>query len=121
MAKENPLWGAERIRGELLKLGIPVSKHTVQRYRDYKPSPSHSSQTGSTFLKTHGKDIWACDFTPVIDLVFRHLYVFFIIELHSRRVVHFNITRHPTQFWVAQQLREATPDQPKAEIYNSRQ
>ena len=113
MAKENPLWGAERIRGELLKLGIHVSKQTVQRYRGQGPSPVQPSQTWSTFLKTHARDIWACDFVPVIDLVFRQLYVFFIIELHSRRVVHFNITRHPTQFWVARQLREATPDTQK--------
>ncbi len=110
MAKENPLWGAERIRGELLKLGIHVSKQTIQRYREQIPAPGQSSQTWSTFLKTHAVDIWACDFVPVINLLFRHLYVFFIIELHSRRVIHFNITCHPTQFWVAQQLRKATPD-----------
>jgi putative transposase len=113
MANENPLWGAERIRGELLKLGIHVSKQTVQRYRGQQPPPGRSSQTWSTFLKTHAKDIWACDFVPVIDLVFRNLYAFFIIEIHSRRVVHFNVTRHPTQLWVAQQLREATPDHQK--------
>jgi transposase InsO family protein len=61
-------------------------------------------------MPTHAKDIWACDFVPVIDLLFRQLFVFFIVELKSRRVVHFGVTRHPCQFWVAQQLREATSD-----------
>jgi len=66
-------------------------------------------------LHNHAKDIWACEFLPVIDLTFRTLYVFCIIELSSRRVVHFGVTRHPTQEWVAQQLREATSNgvQPK--------
>ena len=105
--------GAERIRGELLKLGISVSKQTVQRYRGLRPPPGQSRQSWSTFLKTHAKDIGACDFVPVIDLVFRHLYIFFIIKLQSRRVVHFNVNRHPTQFWVAQQLWEATLESQK--------
>jgi len=110
MAQQNPLWGAERIRGELLKLGLKVAKRTIQRYlRRAKPS-RESNQTWSTFLHNHANDIWACDFLPVIDLTFRTLFVFFIIELSSRRVVHFAVTRHPTQHWVAQQLREATPN-----------
>jgi transposase InsO family protein len=110
MAEENPLWGAERIRGELLKLGISVAKRTIQRYIGHKPVPRVPSQTWSTFLKMHARDVWACDFVPVIDLLFRQLFVFFIVELESRRVVHFGVTRHPNQFWVAQQLREATAD-----------
>lgn len=110
IAQENPLWGAERIRGELLKLGIKVAKRTIQRYmRRTKPS-REPQQTWSTFLHNHARDVSACDFLPVIDLTFRTLFVFFIIELSSRRVVHFGVTRHPTQEWVAQQLREATPD-----------
>jgi putative transposase len=75
MANENRLWGAERIRGELLKLGIKVSKRTIQRYmpkRRRKPG-----QTWATFLKNHAGDIWACDFTVVHDLLFRPLYVGF--------------------------------------------
>ncbi len=67
------------------------------------------SQDWNTFLKNHARDVWACDFLPVIDLYFRSAYVLFIIELGSRRVVHFGITRHPTDAWVAQQLREGTP------------
>jgi transposase InsO family protein len=110
MWAENPLWGAERIRGELKKLGIEVAKRTIQRYVRRKPTPREPSQTWSTFLKTHARDVWACDFVPVIDLLFRQLFVFFIVELESRRVVHFGVTRHPSQFWVAQQLREATSD-----------
>jgi len=110
MADENLLWGAERIRGERLKLGFKVAKRTIQRHIHQPSTPRVASQTWSTFLKTHVKDLCACDFVPVIDLVFQQLYVFFIIELHSRRVVHFNVTRHPTQFWIAQQLRESTPE-----------
>ncbi len=109
MAQENRLWGAERIRGELLKLGITVAKHTIQTYIVRVRPPKPASQTWAIFLKNHVKDIWACDFLPVIDLWFRPLYLFFIIELASRRVVHFGVTGSPTDAWVAQQLREATP------------
>ncbi len=109
LATENRLWGAERIRGELLKLGHHVAKGTVQKYlTPVRPSRS-SSQTWSTFLQNHAQAVWACDFLPVIDRFFRPLYLFFIIELTSRRVVHFGVTQSPTDEWVAQQLREATP------------
>ena len=109
MAAANRLWGAERIRGELRKLNIHVAKTTVQRYMRQARPPRASGQTWATFLRTHAQDIWACDFLPVTDLLFRHLYVFFIVELASRRVVHVGVTRHPTDAWVARQLREATP------------
>lgn len=108
-ARENRLWGAERIRGELLKLGLRVGKRTVQRYRRGVRPPRPSGQTWATFLSTHAHAIWACDFLPVIDVGFRTLYAFFLVELGSRRVVHVSVTRHPTDAWVAQQLREATP------------
>jgi putative transposase len=108
MALNNRLWGAERIRGELLKLGIHVSKRTIQKYmRRQRSRPS--SQTWSTFLHNHASEIWACDFLPVTNLFFRSLFAFFIIELLSRKVVHVGVTRHPTDAWIAQQLREATP------------
>jgi transposase InsO family protein len=117
MAEENPLWGAERMHGELLKPpaaggkpGFSIAKRSIQRYIGHTPAPREPSQTWSTFLKTHARDVWACDFVPVIDLLFRQLFVFFIVELESRRVVHFAVTRHPSQFWTAQQLREATSD-----------
>ena len=109
LAAANPLWGAERIRGELLKLHIRVAKWTVQQYlRDARPRRP-SGQRWATFLRNHADDIWACDFLPVTDLLFRPLYAFFVIALGSRRVVHVGVTRHPTDAWVAQQLREATP------------
>ena len=108
MAQANRLWGAERIRGELLKLGMRVSKRTIQKYmRQGRSRPS--SQTWSTFLHNHASEIWACDFLPVTDLLFRSLFAFFIIELKTRKVIHVGVTRHPTDAWVAQQLREATP------------
>ena len=120
MACDNRLWGAERIRGELLKLDILVCKRTIQKYMrqacrsgttEHKPN-----QNWTTFLHNHTPQIWAADwffgcveFRPVYDLFFRPLFVFFIIELGSRRVVHFGVTRSPTDEWTSQQLREATP------------
>ena len=73
-----------------------------------RPHPAHG-QNWSTFLKNHAQQVWACDFLPVIDLFFRQIYAFFIIDLGSRRVVHCGVTSHPTDAWVAPQLREATP------------
>jgi len=109
MAAANRLWGAERIRGELLKLDLRVAKSTIQKYvREARP-PHHMGQSWSMFLRNHAREIWACDFLPVTDLLFRPLYAFFVIALGTRRVVHVGVTRHPTDAWVAQQLREATP------------
>jgi putative transposase len=110
-ARENRLWGAERIRGELLKLGIAVGKRTVQRHMRRVRPPRPAGQTWATVLRTHGRDVWACDFLQLIDLLFRPAFAFFVIELGSRRVVHVGVTRSPTDAWVAQQLREATPDE----------
>jgi putative transposase len=109
MARDNPLWGAERIRGELLKLGIRVSKRTIQKYMQQAQRPRHSGQRWATFLHNHAGGIWACDFLQVTDVLFRPLFAFFIVQHGSRRVVHIGVTRHPTDAWVAQQLREATP------------
>jgi putative transposase len=67
------------------------------------------SQNWRTFLHNHAKDVWACDFLQVTDLFFRSLFAFFVIELKSRRVIHVGVTKSPTDRWVAQQLREATP------------
>jgi len=109
MAAANRLWGAERIRGELLKLDIRVAKSTIQRYLREARLPRRSRQPWATFLRNHAPEIWACDFLPVTDLLFRPLYAFFVIALETRRVVHVGVTRHPTDAWPAQQLREATP------------
>lgn len=106
MVGENQLWGAERIRGELLKLGIEVSKRTIQKHM---PKERRSSQTWATFLKNHIGDTWACDFTIVYDWLFRSWYVFVVMELKTRRIVHASVTKFPTDEWTAQQLREATP------------
>jgi putative transposase len=109
MAAHNRLWGAERIRGELLKLDVRVSKRTIQKYlRQVHPKRARG-QNWKTFLRNHAKDVWACDFLQVTDLFFRPLFAFFIIELQSRKVIHVNVTRSPADPWVAQQLREATP------------
>ena len=109
MARTNRLWGADRIRGELLKPDIRVSKRTIQRYLRSALPPRRSGQAWSTFLRNHGGEIWACDFLPVTDLLFLPVYAFFVVALGTRRVVHVGVTRHPTDAWVAQQLREATP------------
>jgi putative transposase len=101
MARDNRLWGAERIRGELLKLSIHVSKRTIQKYlRQVRTTRPHG-QTWATFLHTHAEQIWACDFLPVTDLLFRSLFAFFTTLLHSRRVIHIGVTRYPTDSWVA--------------------
>jgi putative transposase len=109
MAQENRLWGAERIRGELLKPGIDVSKHTIQQNLDkLRPTPTRN-QAWKTFLKNHAQHIWACDFTVVHDLLFRPLFIFVITELHTRPILHTAVTYSPTDEWATQQLREATP------------
>ena len=109
MAAAIRLWGAERIRGELRKLGIRVAKTTVQRHmRDARP-PRRAGQPWATFLRNHALDIRACDFLPVTDRFFRQVFAFFVIELGSRRVAHVGVTRHPTDARVARQRREATP------------
>jgi len=109
MATNNRLWGAERIRGELLKLGMRVCKRTIQRYMRRVRPPRTRGQNWRTFLRHHTGEMWACDFLQVTDLFFRSLFAFFIIELKSRKVIHVGVTRSPTDAWTAQQLREATP------------
>jgi transposase InsO family protein len=111
MAARGRLWGAERIRGELLKLGIKVSKRTIQKYmRSVRGRTGGSGQRWATFLKNHAERMWVCDFIQTHDLLFRHVYAFFLVHLASRRVVYVAATRHPTQAWTAQQLRNATMD-----------
>ena len=109
MARRGRLWGAERIQGELLKLGIKVCKRTIQKYMRGVRN-RRGGQTWATFLKNHAEDIWACDFVQTYDIFFRQVYAFLIVHLASRRVVHVAATRNPTQAWTAQQLRNATMD-----------
>jgi transposase InsO family protein len=103
----NPLWGAPRIHGELLKLGIELSQATVAKYmvRHRKPP----SQTWRTFLNNHARDLVSVDFFTVPTIRFRMLFVFVVLALHRRRVVHFNVTEHPTAAWTARQIVQAFP------------
>ena len=109
MAAENPLWGEERIANELLlKLGLRVSPRTVRKYMPKRPpGRPRGDQRWATFLRNHAKAIIACDFFVAVTATFRLLYVFVLIHHGSRRLVHFNVTAHPTAAWTLQQLREA--------------
>jgi putative transposase len=108
MSRENRLWGAERIRGELLKVGIHVSKRTIQKYLHQAGSHEpHDGQTWKTFLLNH--TTWSCDFLQLYDIWFRPIFAFFIVDVNTKRVVHVGVTRAPTEDWTAQQLREVTP------------
>jgi transposase InsO family protein len=107
MARENRLWGAERIRGEMLKLAIRVSKRSIQKYiRSVRRRPG--GQSWATFVQNHAAAIWACDFVQTYDLLFRPLFLFFVVNQGSRRVIHVAATRSPTQQWTTQQIRNAT-------------
>jgi transposase InsO family protein len=105
MALENRTWGAERIRGELLKLGIRVAKRTIQRHLR-AVRPRGNGQRWRAFLRNH--TTWACDFVQVYDIWFRPLFVFFMVDVNTRHVVHVAVTRNPTESWTAQQMRNAT-------------
>jgi transposase InsO family protein len=119
MSRDNRLWGTERIRGELLKLGIAVSKRSIRRYRWRKPTPA-DSQTWRTFLSNELKGIWAADLLVVHTINYRVLYVLFFIRHDRRELTHFNVTSSPTAAWVWQQLIGATPwgRQPKYLIHD---
>jgi transposase InsO family protein len=108
MSSENPLWGSERIRGELLKLGIVVSNRSIRRYRWRSPSPV-GTQRWRTFLTNELKGIWAADLLVVQTVGFRTLYVFFVITHGRRELVFFNVTSSPTAAWIWQQVLNATP------------
>jgi len=107
MSRDNIGWGAPRIHGELQMLGIHVSQSTVTKYmiRHRKPP----SQSWTTFLNNHTKDLAATDFFTVPTATFRILYVFLVLRHDRRRVVRFNTTEHPTAQWTAQQMIEAFP------------
>jgi putative transposase len=107
MRQANPLWGAPRIHGELLKLGIAVAQSTVARNLPGNRKPP--SQTWRTFLTNHLAQTAAIDFFTVPTATFRVLFVFVVLEHERRRVLHFGVTEHPTQDWTMQQMREAFP------------
>jgi putative transposase len=108
MAAANPLWGAPRIHGELLKLGIDVAERTVSRLMPKRPP--RPSQTWRTFLANHARDLVALDFFTVPTAGLRVLFVLVVLAHHRRRIVHFNVTEHPTAHWTAQQIVDAFPD-----------
>ena len=107
MDRQNPTWGEERIADELsLKLGIKVSPRTVRRYLDSDQPRNSSGQRWATFVRNHAKSIVACDFLISVTANFRMLYVFVTMEIGSRRILHCNVTEHPTAEWTTQQFRE---------------
>jgi transposase InsO family protein len=108
MAAANPLWGAPRIHGELQKLGIEVAERTVSRLLPKRHTPP--SQTWRTFLANHARELVSIDFFTVPTASLRVLFVLVVLAHHRRRVVHFNITEHPTAQWTAQQIVEALPN-----------
>jgi hypothetical protein len=107
MWRSNPTWGSPRIVGELRKLGINVAKSTVEKYHPRPRKPP--SPTWRAFLNNHVKDLVACDFFTVPTVTFKVLFVFVILAHDRRRIVHFNITEHPTAQWTAQQVIESFP------------
>jgi putative transposase len=114
MARENPTWGEERIANELwLKLALRVSPRTVRKYLpkplDHGRGKRALSQCWRTFVRNHAQAIVACDFCVVVTATFRLLYVFVVMEHLTRRILHVNVTPHPTAQWTMQQLREAIP------------
>ncbi len=110
MCRENPGWGAPRIHGELLKLGIDIGESSVSKYmvRCRKPP----SQTWRTFLENHAEQLVSIDFFTVPTIRFQVLYVFLVLAHDRRRILYFNVTAHPTAEWTGQQLREAFPFAP---------
>ena len=115
MVKENVTWGEERIASELsLKLGIYVSPRTVGKYWPKPPGSVGRRRTFSqhwrTFVKNHARGIVACDFLVAVTVRFQVLFVFLVMEVGSCRILHYNVTAHPTADWTLQQFREALPD-----------
>jgi putative transposase len=111
MVAENSTWGAPRIHGELSMLGIGVSERTISRWMRRAPRNPEPAKRWLTFLHNHREAIAAMDFFTVPTLTFNLLCCFFIISHDRRRILHFNVTRHPTSNWIVQQLREAFPYQ----------
>jgi putative transposase len=107
MSKANPLWGAPRLHGELLKLGIDIGPTSVSKYMTRHPKPP--SQTWRTFLENHVRSLVSVDFFVVPTIRFQVLCVFLVLAHDRRRILHVNVTAHPTAEWTAQQLRDAFP------------
>ena len=110
IAGDNPLWGAPRIHGELLKLGFDISEATVLRYMPKKLRRT-TGQQWKTFLRNHSAEIISLDFFTVPTITFRLLYILVFPSHDRRKIIHFNVTDHPTSEWTTQQLRNAFYDQ----------
>jgi hypothetical protein len=102
IATENRRWGAERIRGELLKLGYSAAKSTIQRYMSRFRGAAPDGQRWSTFLRNQAQGIWCCDLFEVRDIWFRCHHVFVVMHLQTRRLLHSVSTTAPTAEWLAQ-------------------
>jgi putative transposase len=109
MVVENPTWGAPRIHGELLMLGFDHSERTISRWMKQAPKDPDRVKRWLAFLRNHREAIAAMDFFTVPTMTFGVLYCFFVIRHDRRRILHVNVTKHPTGLWVVQQLREAFP------------
>jgi hypothetical protein len=109
MVVENPTWGAPRIHGELLMLGFDLCERTISRWMKRAPRDPEPAKRWLAFLRNHREAIAAMDFLTVPTITFGVLYCFFVISHGRRRILHFNVTKHPTSLWVVQQLREAFP------------
>jgi len=109
MVRENPTWGAPRIHGELLMLGFDVSERTISRWMRRAPRDPEPAKRWLAFLRNHREAIAAMDFFTVPTVSFGVLYCFFVIGHDRRRILHFNVTKHPTSGWTVHQLREAFP------------
>ena len=109
MVAENPTWGTPRIHGELLMLGFDVSERTISRWMHRAPRDPEPAKRWRAFLQNHREAIAAMDFFTVPTITFSVLYCFFVISHGRRRILHFNVTKHPTSAWIVQQLREAFP------------
>jgi hypothetical protein len=109
MVAENPTWGAPRIHGELKMLGFDISERTVLRWMRKAPRDPEPAKRWAAFLSNHRETITAMDFFTVPTLTFGVLYCFFVIAHDRRRILHCNVTRHPTSAWVVQQLRDTFP------------
>jgi putative transposase len=123
MAEENITWGEERIAAELLlKISIRVSPRTVRRYMPHNPitRKQMNSQRWMTFVRNHAKAILTCGFFIVATASFQILYVLVIMEIGTRRIVHFNVTGHPTSEWALQQFREGVQEENGYALSNSR-
>jgi transposase InsO family protein len=107
MATENPTWGAPRIHGELLKLGLDISERTVSRWVKRATGKPDPARRWLSFLRNHREAIAAMDFFTVPTLTFGVLYCFFIISHDRRKILHCNVTRQPNALWIILQMREA--------------